>query len=149
MQYNINSFTLHQQADKQTGLTSLVAINKAGNFTITFGPELMATTAFPELLDDGVENATEYIELMLNLTYLIANMPMPPEAYNEILAVLNKYNTVPDKLPDELTDDELEQDLALAHAAEEVNTEDKINQMALQAQQEYEKNTTSTVNSQH
>lgn len=149
MQYNINSFTLHQQADKQTGLTSLIATNKAGNFTITFGPELMATTAFPELLDDGVENATEYIELMLNLTYLIANMPMPPEAYNEILAVLNKYNPAPDKLPDELTDDELEQDLALAHAAEEVNTEDKINQMALQAQQEYEKNTTSTVNSQH
>lgn len=149
MQYNINSFTLHQQADKQTGLTSLIATNKAGNFTITFGPELMATTAFPELLDDGVENATEYIELMLNMTYLIANMPMPPEAYNEILAVLNKYNPVPDKLPDELTDDELEQDLALAHAAEEVNTEDKIKQMALQAQQEYEKNTTSTVNSQH
>lgn len=149
MQYNINSFTLHQQADKQTGLTSLIATNKAGNFTITFGPELMATTAFPELLDDAVENATEYIELMLNLTYLIANMPMPPEAYNEILAVLNKYNPVPDKLPDELSADELEQDLALAHAAEEVNTEDKINQMALQAQQEYEKNTTSTVNSQH
>lgn len=140
MQYNINSFTLHQQVDKQTGLTSLVATNKAGNFTITFGPELMATSAFPELLDEGVENATDYIELILNLAYVISNMPMKPEAYNEILAILGKYNPVPDKLPDELAADELEQDLALAHAAEQANTPEKIAKIESEIKKEIQDN---------
>lgn len=140
MQYNINSFTLHQQVDKQTGLTSLVATNKAGNFTITFGPELMATSAFPELLDEGVENATEYIELILNLAYVISNMPMQPEAYNEILSVLGKYNQVPDKLPDELPADELEQDLVLAHAAEQANTPEKIAKIESEIKKEIQDN---------
>lgn len=146
MQYNINSFTLHQQVDKQTGLTSLVATNKAGNFTITFGPELMATSAFPELLNEGVENATEYIELILNLAYVISNMPMQPEAYNEILAVLNKYNQVPDKLPDELSADELEQDLALAHAAEQANTPEKIAKIESEIKKEIQHNAAKTSN---
>lgn len=148
MTYNLNSFILSTGED-ENGLASLAATNKGSNFTVIYGPELTVTHIFPDLLDQQVENAADYINLLLDMVYCIANMPLPGKAYEEIMAVLNKYNKVRDTLPDDLSDDELEQDLALAHAAEDVNTEDKINQLAQQAQQEYEKNTTTTVNSQH
>lgn len=138
--YNLGSFTLATQKDKK-GSICLVATNKASNFSITWGADTIPAAILPESLNTvngaDYDNTSQYIELMLNMAYFIANTPLPVEAYNNIIMVLDKYISFKGVLPDELPDDELEQDLALAHAAEDASTKEKIDKLTEQAINEF------------
>ena len=146
--YNLGSFTLATNVDEK-GKIKLVATNKAKNFSITWGADTPQAAAVPTTIDEAegedLKNVKYYMELLLNMTYYIANTPLPVSAYEEMLVIIDKYIGFKGELPADITQEQLEEDLALAHAAEDVNTEEKINKLADDVQKELESNTTNKV----
>ena len=141
---DLDSFMLAIEQDEK-GNTYLVAENKAKNFKVIWGSDQLMTSVIPGAIDTAAEderqNVLNYTEMLLDVIYCVANIPLSSEEYDEMFKIYSKHVAKDLTLPDDITQEQLEGDLALAHAAEDAYSEEKMDKMVEEVQEELERNT--------